>query len=76
MSAIDRTFTAAELGQAAYEVALATALFLIREGGDGETAIEGLIEAGIPTEGDEVLDVTAISAQAIRMALDMGVVAR
>ena len=69
-------FTAADLGQAASEVALATAMFLIREAGDPEAAIEGLIAAGIPIEGDEILDCCAIAAQAIRRAVDMGVVAR
>lgn len=74
----DRTFTAEELGQAAHEVALAAALFLIREHGDGEAAIDGLVwaSARTPVEGDEVLDAGAVAAQAIRAALEMGVVPR
>lgn len=69
-------YTADDLGQAAFEVALIAAMFLIRENGDPFAAIEGLAEASIPTEGDEVLDCAAIAAQAISRAVALGIEAR
>lgn len=69
-------YTPEEVGQAALEVALVTALFLIREHGDAEAAIEGLVETDIGVNDDELLNASAISAQAIRRAVDMGVMPR
>jgi hypothetical protein len=75
---VQRAFTADELGQAASECARLTAMALIREHGNGEVAIDFLAEASArtPPQGDEVLDAGAIAAQAIRQAMDMGVVPR
>lgn len=70
------SFDAFDLGQAAREVALVTAMYLIREHGDPDAAIDGLVATGIGTKGAEVLDAQAIAAQAIRDAVEMGVVGR
>lgn len=72
------TFSGLDLARAAQEVAQLTAMTLIREGGDGEAAIEALagFSARTPPEGEEVLDAAAISAMAIRTAIDLGVVPR
>jgi hypothetical protein len=69
-------FDARQLGQAASEVATMAALALIREHGDAEAAISTLSHMSIPVEGDEILDAAGVAAQAIRTALEMGVVPR
>lgn len=74
------TVTPAELldrATAAREVAIMTALVLIREHGDAQAALALLDEVAplAPPEGDQ-LGVATISAQAIRDALAMGVVPR
>lgn len=72
------SFSGLDPARAAQQVADLTAMILIREGGDGEAAIEALVEwsGRTPPEGEEVLDAAAISAMAIRTAMDLGVMPR
>lgn len=68
------TYTIADVSQAAREVAIVAAAALIRTGGNADAATEMLAEfsAKVPPEGDE-LDASAIAAQAIRTAVELGV---